>query len=357
MSQLYLKIAKFFPIPRILEMRYAGIHISSSNHITYLECVQKGNVLIPSHFERVSFERRDESDSVDLIKKLGELHSKYGTQFVKATVPEYKSYLFEAEIPKVEEKDTRDAVAYTIEDKAPVTLSEVVFGYRVTDDSKKDTINVSVGVVPKEVIQNYINIYEKAGMYPVTFKVEAQSVANAVVPLDSKEDLIIATIKGNKMIIAIVQNGGVFMSSTVEIGGDAFNSVLRKAYPTATKEEIEEMKYKENIIARGTTDEVSSGFLEQCSLFKNHINKYYIYWLTHKAALNEEGKKLSRIIVVGRDSTIPGFIDYLKANLKVPVEVANVWVNCFDIEKYIPIVPYKDSFDYAESIGMLVHSN
>lgn len=355
MRTLYSRIARWFPIPRVMEMYYAAVHIAANNVVTYLEMKQTEAGLIPVAFERVSFKRQSEDDHEGLVQALTTLQKKYKTTFIKASIPESKSYLFETEVPKVAEKDLREAVAFTIEEKAPVSLAEVLFGYRVTDSSAPDIDVVSVGVVPEKIVLDYIDIYNRAGMRPVSMKVEAQAVANAVVPAHSTCNHIVVSIKDNKTIIAIVQNGGVFLSSTVEFGGMTFDAILEKYFPTQTPLERAYIKTSQNFITDASQSELHAAFVEQVSLLRNYMNKYYIYWLTHKAT--REGAhdhKLDSFIVVGDEVCIPGLIEYLNAQLKAKVEPAQVWRNCFDIEKHVPEIPYEQSFEYAEVIGLLI---
>jgi hypothetical protein len=170
MRTLYSRISKWFPIPRVMEMYYAAVHISSSNMITYLEMERRGDDLIPVAYERVAFRKQDEEDNLGLIQALTVLQRKYKTNYVKATIQESKSYLFETEVPKVGAKDLHEAVAFMIEEKAPVSLAEVVFGYRITDGSGADANVVSVGVVPEKVVNDYISIFSSAGMKPVSMR-------------------------------------------------------------------------------------------------------------------------------------------------------------------------------------------
>jgi hypothetical protein len=266
---------------------------------------------------------------------LKSLQKKYKTQFLKCSIPESKSYIYETTIANVAPGDEEDAVAFTIEERAPVSLADVVFDYRVTCKTKQNKI-VSVGVVPHEVVASNLDMFGKAGFKVLGLEVEAQAVANAVVAKGSKENVIIVTIKPEKTVIAIVENGGVFMSTTVEIGSKTFDAARSK---------------------QGEGDETNGAFLEPCSLLKNYINKYYIYWLTHKDATCEQKEVLDRVIVVGKEAAVPGFIDYLKSNLKLRVEAANVWINCFDINKHVPEIPFAESFDYAEVIGLLASTD
>lgn len=355
MRTLYSRIARWFPIPRVMEMYYAAVHISANNVVSYLEMKQTSDSLIPVAFERVAFKRQSEDDQEGLVQVLTALQKKYKTVFIKATIPESKSYLFETEVPKVAEKDLREAVAFTIEEKAPVSLAEVLFGYRITDTGASDVNVVSVGVVPEKVVLDYVDVYNRAGMRPVSMKVEAQAVANAVVPANSTSNHVVISIKDNKTIIAIVQNGGVFLSSTVDFGGMTFDAILEKHFPTQTPQERAYMKISQNFISDASHSEVHAAFVEQVTLLRNYMNKYYIYWLTHKAT--KEGShehKLDSFIIVGDEVCIPGFVEYLNTQLKAKVEAADVWRNCFDLEKHVPEIPYEQSFEYAEVIGLLI---
>lgn len=355
MRTLYSRITKWFPIPRIMEMYYAAVHISSGNIVTYLEMKRIGTDLVPVAHERVAFKRENDEDIDDLVKVLSTLQKKYKTIFIKSTIPESKSYLFETEVPKVAEKDLSDAISSTIEEKAPVALSEVLFGYRLTDTSAPDKNVASVGVVPEKVVSDYVAMYGRAGLIPVSMKVEAQAVANAVVSADASCNHIIVSIKDNKTVIAIVQNGGVFLSATVDFGGKVFDAILEKHLSDLSAKDRHYKKMTENFLTSTADEQLHMEFLEQVGLLKNYLNKYYIYWLTHKATLGTATEhKLDSFIIVGDEACMPGLVEYLNTQLKAKVEIGNVWRNCFDINNHIPEISYENSFDYAEVIGLLI---
>jgi Tfp pilus assembly PilM family ATPase len=249
MNTFYSRIAKWFPIPKLMSMRHVGVHISSDDHITMLELVYRDGRIIPKAHERVVIPPSEEEDNKPLIQALTNLRKKYHLEFAKVSIPESKSYLFEAEVPKSEGENDHhnlhDSVAFTIEEKAPVSLADIVFGYKVIDENA-DSFTVCVGVVPQKIIEESIEMFSSAGITPLTFKIEAQAVANAVIPEYSKENTIIVSIKHSKTIIAIVQNGGVLMSTTVEFGGAIFDTLLEKA--GYTDKELRKEKFNQNFI-------------------------------------------------------------------------------------------------------------
>ncbi len=347
-------ISRWFPIPKIIEMRYASIHISSDNHIMYMECRRKHNALLPKVFEKISFARTDDNDSADLILKLRSLRNKYKTEFIKATIPESKSYLFEAEIPRVADSDLYEAVAFIIEEKAPVTLSDIIFGFRIIDYSDPNKFTVSVSVVPRDVVNFYIDIFNTVGFIPVTFKVEVQAVVNAVVPIGNKTSVIIVSMKKNKMIISIVYNEGVLFATTVDVGGGIFDDVLVANYPNSTLEEIEKLKFTEDFISNKRDGAVQTGFLAHADRVREQINKYYIYSQTHKAAGAPTESEPAKVIFIGKEACIPGLVDYLRSVLKIPVEQGDVWANLFNISNHMPDLTKPESYDFVETSGLLV---
>ena len=193
-----------------------------------------------------------------------------------------------------------------------MSLSEIIFDYTIMKEGPNE-LAVSVGVVPEEIIQKSIDIYRKAGIVPLGFTIEAQAVAYAVIPRGSKENIIVVTLKRNKIIVALTGSRGVFVSATLDAPAEFDKEVL-----------------------------------------KNQINKYYIYWLTHKANGGDVAEKLDRIIIVGKRALSPGLVEFLSDALRVPVLAANVWENCLDTRRLVPGISREESFLYAEAIGLLI---
>jgi len=138
------------------------------------------------------------------------------TKFVNATLPDDKTYLFTAEIDRVEPSGLYDAVAFIIEKNVPITLSESVFSYEVINDNKSsEKIKVAVTVVPKDFINSQLQIFESAGVTVVSFNTESQSIARAVASYLDKAPKLILNLTLRKTGFYIVEEGVVQFSTTL----------------------------------------------------------------------------------------------------------------------------------------------
>ena len=88
------------------------------------------------------------------------------------------------------------------------------------------------------------------------------------------------------------------------------------------------------------------------SALKDELNKLSVYWSTHKDQAGEQERKITKIVLCGRDAGLSGFADYLSLSLQSRVEVANVWQNAFSLDEYIPPLPFDESLDYAAAVGL-----
>ncbi len=91
------------------------------------------------------------------------------------------------------------------------------------------------------------------------------------------------------------------------------------------------------------------------SVLKDEIQKVSVYWQTHR----DQSLKgsIQKIVLAGKDAGLPGFADYLSANLKIEVKLLDVWKN-FPIyrnsEKQVPPIHYKNSLAFGPCIGLSI---
>ena len=161
--------------------------------------------------------------------------------------------------------------------------------------------------------------------------------------------------------ITVSAGGAVRFTTTVETGGDTLTTLIKQAFPKATDEEILRIKNEE-----GLSHEEHAGVKDAMEKFADmlraHIERYYLYWQTHKE--NKDGQTvatgnepISSIIISGGYANIAGLPEYLSRELRVKCVRANVWVNAFPIEKYIPPIAYRESLAYASAIGLALHKD
>jgi len=159
--------------------------------------------------------------------------------------------------PRLHPDEIRSSIELQIEEQIPLPAEQVVFDYTVVDvDKKTGALTINIFALPIDVVSSYLEIIEDAGLYPVIFETEAQSLARAVIPYDSKKTYMIVDFGNTRSIFTIVSGHTAMFNATVDFGGRDITEAIRKQLGV-TLEEAEKLKL-ENGITRDTSDEIFS---------------------------------------------------------------------------------------------------
>ncbi len=288
-------------------------------------------------------------DDRALVKALTEIRIKEKMLFVRISLPEEQMYLFNLVLPIMPYKDIRETILLQIEEHVPLLASDIVFDFDLVRESETH-ITVQVSASSAILIESYLSVFEQAGLVPLSFEIEAQSIARAVIPADYKGTAMIVDFGQTRTGISIADAGRVLFTSTFSIGGRDLSEMIAKNFNVSISE-AEKMKM---IYSQGNSidSEIFPIILNGISVLRDELNKHYSYWHTHEA---EDGKlrpKIEKIILCGGNANLSGVAEYFEASLHLPVEHADVWVNILDIKNEIPQVAFRDSLSYATVLGL-----
>jgi Tfp pilus assembly PilM family ATPase len=253
----------------------------------------------------------------ELVEALKELSSKYGMHYIRASLPEEKTYLFTATIDDVAPENLRDAVAFIIEENAPVSLVESVFDYEVLGRKEgKLEIRVVVSVLSKKVVETYTDIFESAGMSPVAYDIESQAIARSVILQGDMRSQLIINLSKSKTGLYVVEDGVVQFSLTPSLGTQG-----EGAYPDLND-------------------------------LRSEVRKLFTFWNTRLDKDGLPGKKIEKVLLVGPGASDKEFANSLMFGTGVEYSWANVWINVFSFSHWVPEMPFEDSLSYATATGL-----
>ena len=180
-----MKFTDLFPTPRFLTLSEAGVSVSERmiRFISFKPGSDHELILTKSGeipLEEGIISSGEVRDKQKLSEALSKLSKEYGFRFVNATLPEERAYLFSTTVEKVPYKDLHDAVAFTIEENAPVSLSDSLFAFEFGNPTDSE-LNVAVSVLPSSVAEGYIDAFEDADITPVSFDIESLALARALI--------------------------------------------------------------------------------------------------------------------------------------------------------------------------------
>ncbi|MSU55459.1 MAG: hypothetical protein EXS46_02885 [Candidatus Taylorbacteria bacterium] len=346
----------YFPLPKFLEMRPMGLAITG-HYVHVVEFVQKGHGIalgrygsrrIPSGVIQDGYV----NDKPAITEILKSLQKELSMEFVRATLPEEKVYLFKTEIPKEAAGNLREAIELRLEENVPIAPADVIFDYAVIPGSEKsDHFDVSVSALPSKVVSTYLDIIKEAGLKPVSFNVEASALRRAMIPKGSLDTFMIVNVREVHTALSIVSKGVVQISLMIPIGGAALTEALAKHF-SIDNEEAKKIKEERGFVKNSDNMELFFAIPNTISAIKDEVNKLLVYWQTHKKPSGTDVERVDKIILCGRDANFVGFDEYLSSAMKIPTEIGNVWRNAFSFDDCIPEISHLDSLDYARAIGL-----
>lgn len=348
------KFYQFSPPPQFLQMPAVGLDISDAA-MRFAELVEKRKGLVIGRFgerpiPRGVIESGEVKKPADLRAVFSDIQKVYKLEFVSVSLPEEKAYLFELHIPSMKYNDIRGAIELVLEEHVPLSAGEALFDYDIVKEDES-TMSISVSVVPRSLVDGYLEAFEGSGITPVAFEVEAHSVARAIVPEEDKGTYMTVDFGRTRTGIAIVSEGAVQFTSTVPVGGGSLTDAIAKNLKVSY-EEAEKIKHEKGISGENGNEEISLALMSTVSILRDEINKHQMYWQGHVDDYGKKRPMIQKIYLCGGDSNLTGFASYLASGLTSPVELANAMINVNTLDEYIPEISFNDSLRYATAFGL-----
>lgn len=344
--------SKFFTPPKFLEMPSVSIEIESRG-ISFLSTKNTERGLLPDVYGLIPLPEGAMSlgeiiKREPIIKALTDIRKKTKVNFVRFSIPEEKTYIFKTHLPDLKPKEIHDILDFKIEENVPLSAKEAVFDYDIAPGPKNISgLDVVVSVTPLALVEELQGIFSLAGLTPVFFSPESNNVAKALIKDSNQQVIIIANIRENNIILSLVVSGVVCQTSSLNFGSSTFSELLAKYFEVSLDEALK-IKKEKLYVDNPDSVEIFSYLINTISAIKDEIYKFVSYCNEREDVTGQ----VDRIILGGRDALIVGFDKYLSLNLNIKVDIANVWLNNFDLDTFIPEISKIDSEDLAVVNGL-----
>ncbi len=344
-----------FPIPRLLSFASAGLEISehSLKHLSFAgrnkltlqsfgNCDLKPDIIAHGEIQ----------DPAALSEDLRTFLPSVGTPYVHVSLPEQKGYVFRMMIPRDGELSMKDAVEFRIEENIPLPPSDIIFDCEeLAHESTETDRAVNVTAFPRSTVEMYYAALADAGFVPLSFEIESQAAARALLPHDDMQARMMVDFGETRTVIAIAERGVVRFTTSLEVAGNTLAFALRKS-GIVDAAEIERLKNDVGIASQTQGDKTASLLLPTIEQLKDEINRHFVYWRTHGETSGSLHLPITSVVLSGGNANLKGITEYLSNSMRVPVTLAEVWQNAFTLADYIPEIPYKQSLRYATVIGL-----
>lgn len=352
---------RYFPAPDFLKMSSIGLDISDGS-IRFVELIDYRGKKILSRFGRIDLPENvvlkgDIVDKERLVEILKKLKNKHDFSFVRISVIESSSYIFKTKIPITKNMDRdslKGSLSFKLEENVPVRSDEAIFDFDIINWGEKN-LEVVVSVLPKKNVDQFINVFDEAGLIPLSLEVEAQAITRSVVPYNNNQTFMIVDFRNARTGISIISDGVVQLTSTIDVGGDDLVRAIEK-HLGVSKKEAKKIKEERGFIKQDSKDDLFYAMMNSISVLKDEMNKYLFYWNGHKEN-SKKGKLVKKIILCGENGALRGLDDYFSLSMKLGVEKANVWGNILSLEDFVPEMTFRESLEYATAIGLAMKTD
>ena len=356
-SSLFFKL---FPPPRYLAQPFVGLDISDQS-IKFAELgggnddkklIRYGSTSIPAGL--IESGRILDRDKFKNILKI--FRQENNLTNVVVSLPEEQAFVVNLEIPNIKKSELRGSIELQLEEYVPLKISEIVFDYEILSfpNTVDDTYHISVYILPLPMVLNYFDILQEAGYRPLGFEIEGQSLSRAVINQGEEGVTLIVDIGKTRTSFIIVVNGVVAFTSTVSnIGGEDITKSIAKNL-AISRNEAEKLKVEKGLLRATKDKDLFYSLIPVVSALADEIRRVSNYWKTH--ADSHQKSQFDKIVLTGGQATLFGLDKYLSANLELPTEVSNPWINILSLEHKIPTLDFNNAQRYVTALGLALRN-
>jgi len=260
----------------------------------------------------------------DLLKEQG-----CKPKSVHLLVSDPSLFLRQISIPKVTEKELRQAVKWQVEKYISFPIEEAVFDFQTLDGQQnqgQEQMDVIIVAVKAEVMNSYLTILRSAGLTAGVIDISAFGIANAYqVLLREKDNEVVSIIDiGHQTTsVVIIKGDKLLFVRKFEFGGHHLNEAIVKEFSVEVSK-AEKMKMELALSQPNGSDEHREELTECVSLKLEEL----VTQVERSLAFFERdahGFEIEKIFICGGTSKLKGIDQYLKNKLELPVSKVNVF--------------------------------
>ncbi len=276
------------------------------------------------------------------------------SSYAVCLLPEEKSFLDVLEIPKVSQQELSETVKFAASSHIPVPIDDVYFDFEKIVNSKDN--KVLIVATPKKIVDSYINALTGAGIQPVIFELESLAIVRSLLKIDaSNGSLLIIDLGQTKTNFIIFSGQSIRFTSTIPVSSHSLAEAIAKKFSISLAK-AEELQIKEGLDGQ---KKVFQAMKPAFNTLVSQINSYLSYYQTHIFKDKLSGKKsIEKVLLCGGGANLSGLPDFLTAQLKLGVELADPFTNISrKLPKNISDFSFKKALSYSTVLGLALRAS
>lgn len=301
------------------------------NSMKILQISEDGKKQSVSGYGVASFDSTAIKDGVivdyeSLAKSANELFEKniigsINTRRVAATLPASKAYQRVMTVPsKLSKKELDESVRSEAEQYIPMPLDELYLDY-MPAAVHGDERDVLVVAIPKQIVDSYMKFFELIGLEVCALETTISAASRIIAKAENSDNIPTILIDlGSLSVDLTVFDKNLVVNGTVPGGGDDFSTLIAEKLKVE-KSEANALKTKYGLGVSKKQTEIREALKPQLDSLIKEIRRVVRYYEE-----KTNGKTtIGQIITMGGGANMPGLVDYLTDNLRIPTRMCNFW--------------------------------
>jgi len=277
--------------------------------------------------------------------------SKITTRRAIFSIPDFSSFFTNFELPVMTEEELPQAIQYEAKRHVPLPLGEVTLDWQVMNNQpagENQTFKILLVAVPNEIIDQYKNISQMAGVELFALEAEVFGLLRSLVQ-ESKDPIALVDIGAQTSTCSIIDKGVLKASHSFDLSGNELTDVVSKSlsvdYETADKLKEKNGLLLDQSVGLHQEKQVRDVLLPFIDAILGEIDNIC------EDFYKIEKKAVKKIVLAGASALLPGLEEYCQNYFKKEIEIADPF---YDIS-YPPVLEKRIkqmSPAYAVAIGM-----
>jgi type IV pilus assembly protein PilM len=275
---------------------------------------------------------------------------KIRTKKVVCSLPETKAFLRIINIPKMDKKEAKEAIKWEMEANIPVSIEQVYYDWEILEKNftnEKGKMSVLVVAVAQNVVDQFIDTIEAAGLEVMGMDIESVAQANSLLSEKDKGKTNLVIDLGDRRTTFLISVDGIpCFTSSIPLSAQSMTDAISKSMGIPF-DQAEKTKIEYGIGGTSGNDVIFKSLKPVLESFVSETERFMDFYLTGMRYSNS----IDKIILCGGGSNTKGLIPFFSRRLGQEVGLGNPWVN-FNLGNSLPIIEKNKSIQYSTAIGL-----
>lgn len=263
---------------------------------------------------------------------------------VATALPVSKVFTRVLELPQMNPADLGQAVRLEAEQYIPVPLPDLYIDYEVIETGTEHN-EVLMVAAPRAIVDSYMKLFDLMNLEVAMIDSSMAATTRAIVAATAIDKPTLVVDIGSDSIDLTVHDKVIRLTDTVAMGGDLLTAQLVKDLGIKA-EQANEIKYKFGVGPSGLQPKVVASLGAPLKKMCDEVRRVLKFYQDRGA----QKRKIEQLIVSGGSASMPGFLEYMAAQINLPVLVASPWDRLET--KHVPAVTAFDAPIYTTAIGL-----